>query len=224
MDCSSIKAVRDLSSERQIFVAFALLSIGYFGETFRFFYGNAEGAKSNVILFNMFLKLNLLLWSYVAGFLDGDGCITVQIVRRADYVLGFQLRFTIQFTQKLSRQSHLDWLKDLLDNVGYIRVKGRGLNKVCDYTIVDEVYVKALLQHLLPFLRLKNKQASLCLRIMDKYSTKMSPSEFVELCFLVDQFALLNDSKKRKITAKTVADFFSKRSSISTKRGNKKKL
>ncbi len=172
----------------------------------------------------MFLKLDLLLWSYVAGFLDGDGCITVQIVRRADYVLGFQLRFTIQFTQKLSRQSHLVWLKDLLDNVGYIRVKGRGLNKVCDYTIVDEVYVKALLENLLPFLRLKNKQASLCLQILGKYSSKMAPSEFVGLCSLVDQFALLNDSKKRKITAKTVSDYYSNRSSVLPKRGRKKNL
>ena len=30
---------------------------------------------------------------YIAGFLEGDGCILSQIVRRKDYKLGFELRF-----------------------------------------------------------------------------------------------------------------------------------
>lgn len=142
--------------------------------------------------------------------MDGDGCITVQIVRRKDYVLGFQLRFIVQFTQKEIRRAHLDWLKDLLDNVGSIRTKNRLNCKVCDYVIVEEVYVKALLLKLLPFLRLKAKQASLCLEIINKYDTKMKPAEFINLCKLVDQFEELNYSKKRIIKANTVAEFYNK--------------
>ena len=38
------------------------------------------------------LEINL---SYIAGFLEGDGCILSQIVRRKDYKLGFELRLSI---------------------------------------------------------------------------------------------------------------------------------
>ncbi len=38
--------------------------------------------------------------AYIAGFLDGDGCIMVQFVRRKDYVFGYQIRTSIVFYQK----------------------------------------------------------------------------------------------------------------------------
>lgn len=45
-------------------------------------------------------KLTTLECAYIAGFLDGDGCINAQLVRREDYVLKFQIRYTITFFQK----------------------------------------------------------------------------------------------------------------------------
>ena len=30
--------------------------------------------------------------SYIAGFLDGDGCIMFQLIHRKDYVYGYQIR------------------------------------------------------------------------------------------------------------------------------------
>jgi hypothetical protein len=42
-------------------------------------------------------------FSYIAGFLDGDGCINAQIVRRKNYKLLFQIRVSITFFQKTSR-------------------------------------------------------------------------------------------------------------------------
>jgi len=41
--------------------------------------------------------------SYIAGFLDGDGCVNAQIVRREDYRLRFQIRVSITFFQKTKR-------------------------------------------------------------------------------------------------------------------------
>jgi len=38
--------------------------------------------------------------AYIAGFLDGDGSIFFQIVKRKDYRIGFQIRSTIAFYQK----------------------------------------------------------------------------------------------------------------------------
>ena len=41
--------------------------------------------------------------AYIAGFLDGDGCINAQIVKRPDYKLQFQIRVTLTFFQKTKR-------------------------------------------------------------------------------------------------------------------------
>jgi len=40
---------------------------------------------------------------YLGGFLDGDGSIFAQIVRRKDYRMGFEIRCSVGFYQKSSR-------------------------------------------------------------------------------------------------------------------------
>ena len=48
-------------------------------------------------------RLSPVELSYIAGFLDGDGSIYAQIVRRSDYRLKFQIRVCIAFFQKTKR-------------------------------------------------------------------------------------------------------------------------
>jgi len=43
----------------------------------------------------MFHKLTKEDIIYLAGFIDGDGCILAQIVNRPDYKLKFQIRLSI---------------------------------------------------------------------------------------------------------------------------------
>jgi hypothetical protein len=63
-----------------------------------------------------------------------------------------------------------------------------------------------LLQQLQPFLRLKQKQANLMLKIIEQLpSSRDSQDNFLKLCQLVDQVAELNDTKKRKHTAASVS-------------------
>ena len=47
-------------------------------------------------------KENLKL-AYLAGFLDGDGSIIVQLVPRKDYTYKFQVKVSIVFYQKTTR-------------------------------------------------------------------------------------------------------------------------
>ena len=54
------------------------------------------------------LKIPKMELSYIAGFLDGDGSIIAQLIRREDYKLGFQIRVSIQFSQKCSKQIYLE--------------------------------------------------------------------------------------------------------------------
>jgi len=41
--------------------------------------------------------------SYIAGFLDGDGCINAQIIRQKEYRFKFRIKVSITFFKKSSR-------------------------------------------------------------------------------------------------------------------------
>ena len=93
---------------------------------------------------------------------------------------------------------------------GYIRDRNDGMS---EYTIVGFPPVKSLLNKLMPYLKLKRKQAELTLNVlarMLKNGREMCAELLFELSREVDKFKDLNYSKKRKITAKSVHDFLVK--------------
>lgn len=144
--------------------------------------------------------------AYIAGFLDGDGCIMLQLINRHDYMLGYQIRASIVFYQKTCNREFLEWLKSALHH-GYIRNRPDGMS---EYTIVGVTQVKEVLLLLIPFVRLKRKQAKLALKILKQMpgkGEKMTPQLLYKLAPAVDQFRFLNYSKKRTNTAKQVKDF-----------------
>lgn len=147
------------------------------------------------------IKLKHIDCIYLAGFLDGDGSIIAQLVSRQDYKFKFQIRFTVQITQLKKRRWFLEKLRDLI-GAGYIRDR----DLISDYVLVETANVAKLLQQLQPFLRLKQKQANLMLKIIEQLpSSRDSQDNFLKLCQLVDQVAELNDTKKRKHTAASVS-------------------
>jgi len=138
--------------------------------------------------------------AYIAGFLDGDGSIFFQIVSRPDYKLKFQIRSSIAFYQDTKQVKILEWLKEMFE-VGYIRHRKTGIS---DYTIVEPKEVKKILELLKPYVKLKNKQIKLGLKILEKLKGKKSKEDFLEICKLVDEFKELNYSKKRTMTYEVV--------------------
>jgi hypothetical protein len=53
-----------------------------------------------MLVVDTFVKDSL---SYIAGFLDGDGCVLAQIVRGSTYKYKHTIRVSITFYQKKSR-------------------------------------------------------------------------------------------------------------------------
>ena len=141
--------------------------------------------------------------AYIAGFLDGDGCVMAQLVRRKDYIYGYQIRTSIVFYQKLKNQEILHWLKSRL-KIGYIRHRNDGM---AEYTIVGLKEVKSILTTLLPYLRLKQKLSEQVLEIIKAYPKKMTPGELIRMSELVDSTAKFNYSKKRTNTSETVRSY-----------------
>ena len=138
--------------------------------------------------------------SYIAGFLDGDGCVMLQLVSRRDYVLRYQIRASIVFYQKQQHIYFLEWLKRKL-TYGYIRVRNDGM---AEYTIVGVEAVISILSLLKPYVRLKAKQVTLALSVLHKMpgsGRKMDEKTLLTLAKEVDKFGDLNYSKKRTNTS-----------------------
>ncbi|MDO8505911.1 MAG: LAGLIDADG family homing endonuclease [bacterium] len=146
--------------------------------------------------------------AYVAGFLDGDGCIMAQLVRRKDYVYGYQVRTSIVFYQKASHNEILSWIKRQL-KYGYIRERNDGMT---EYTIVGFKEVQEILALLYPFLRLKKVLARLVLQLIRVHPKKMSPQGLLKMSVLVDKTATFNYSKKRTNTSNTIQAFLKHKS------------
>ncbi|KKQ92892.1 MAG: Homing endonuclease [candidate division CPR2 bacterium GW2011_GWC1_39_9] len=142
------------------------------------------------------------LLSYIAGFLDGDGCIMAQLVHRKDYRYGYQIRLSIVFYQKEQKIEFLEWLKTKL-KYGYIRNRNDGM---AEYTIVGPQYVQEILIKLLPYLRLKRKLAELVLEI-SRIPKQLTAKEFLQYAELVDLTAKYTYSKKRTRTKEVVENY-----------------
>ena len=138
--------------------------------------------------------------AYIAGFLDGDGSIFFQLVRKKDYCLGFQIRTSVAFYQKTENEQILLWLKAQFLS-GYIRRRKTGIS---DYTIVEPKEVRRILELLQPYVRLKREHVSLGLEILSKLPLAADATRLIALSRMVDRFRELNYSKKRTVTSEMV--------------------
>jgi hypothetical protein len=156
--------------------------------------GNTEGRHVTV---------DPTILAYIAGFLDGDGSIFFQLVRRKDYHYGYQVRCSLAFYQNRKNAAILDWLQSVFKK-GYIRHRKTGIN---DYTIVEPGEVRNILVLLEPYVRLKLEHVRLGVRILDTLKQVSDADGFLEVCRMVDRFKDLNYSKKRRISSDDVQRF-----------------
>lgn len=139
--------------------------------------------------------------AYIAGFLDGDGSINAQIIKRNDYILKFQIRVSVTFFQKTKRHWFLIKLYKKL-SYGTLRKRPDGMS---EYSIVGIHSVENILKLLFPYIQLRKPQAKLVLEIIQNMpKVKNDPQAFLKLCEKVDKFVNLNDSKKREINYEIV--------------------
>jgi len=75
-----------------------------------------------------------------------------------------------------------------------------------ELNIIGAEPVQKLVKTLLPFLKIKHRQAILVISIIERMPKDKEPLTFYKLCQEVDKFEELNDSKKRKITSVVVAE------------------
>jgi len=156
--------------------------------TERYVQGNTEGRPTQV---------NALSASYVAGFFDGDGSIHFQLVRQKEYRFGFYIRSTISFSQSTSARSGLELLFELV-GCGYLRDRGTGMS---DLVITSRPRLAELLSAIEPYVIFKKEHVRRAIGLLPKLDGVRDPNLFLQLAHEVDDFAALNYSKTKRISA-----------------------
>ena len=135
--------------------------------------------------------------AYIAGFLDGDGSLMLQIKKRSDGKIGLRFMPTICFYQDTRHENPLHWIRDVF-NIGYISKRNDGMSEL---RINGYKRVAVVLDELFPYIRFKKIQSqaliSAC-RILS--STKFANLSEKELAILVDLILVIQ--KENYVTKK----------------------
>lgn len=93
--------------------------------------------------------------AYIAGFLDGDGSLMLQIKKRSDGRSKLRFMCTICFYQDSRHEVGLVWIRKIL-GIGYLSRRKDGMSEL---RINGFAQVKEILGNLLPYIRFKQQQA-----------------------------------------------------------------
>ena len=135
-------------------------------------------------------------YAYIAGIIDGEGCIDLFKRKSAKYVAGYQLapRITVTNTDICL----LEYIKDFT-NLGTISTYERPNKPHWKRAHLWQLYgsdnIKFFLESLLPYLRVKKQQACLLISFVSKTSKHhqgLSDDERKEQQIIFDQMKLLN--------------------------------
>ena len=119
-------------------------------------------------------RVNKTTLAYIAGFLDGDGCIKARIDKQPNNIFGWRTRIAVTFTQHTRNRRVLDWIFNQLKNGS---IKDYPSKNLSEYCITDSKFIERLLVNLEPYVVNKCKQLDLALELLllkDRYKNKTS--------------------------------------------------
>ena len=93
--------------------------------------------------------------AYIAGFLDGDGSLMLQIKKRKDGKAKVRFMCTICFYQDSRHEAELFWIRETL-GIGYLSRRNDGMSEL---RINGITQIKKILKSLIPYIRFKKQQA-----------------------------------------------------------------
>ena len=151
------------------------------------------GSRSNIDL------------AYIAGFLDGDGSLMLQIKKRADGKSKIRFMATICFYQDTRHQKDLLWIQKVLSK-GFLSKRNDGMSelRINGYATVGEI-----LKKLIPNIRFKKIQAKALFEsctILSK--TKFNMLDRKQLTKLVDLILVIQNENYVTKKKKTRSELF----------------
>ncbi len=110
--------------------------------------------------------------AYIAGFLDGDGSLMLQIKKRSDGRSKLRFMATICFYQDSRHAADLTWIKKIL-GIGYLSHRNDGMSEL---RINGFTQIKTIVGNLIPYIRFKKHQARALYKavsLLDKKSLRI---------------------------------------------------
>lgn len=144
--------------------------------------------------------------AYIAGFLDGDGSLMLQIKKRSDSKIGIRFMATICLYQDTRHEKPLYWIKEKL-GIGYVSRRNDGMSEL---RINGYRQVARILEETIPYIRFKEIQSKALLRACNVLSsTKFSKLSRKQLEKLVDLILVIQNENyitKKKRTKDELID------------------
>jgi len=139
-------------------------------------------------------SLSSIKRAYLAGFLDGDGSVYVQLKPNQSYRYGYQVAAYIVLFQSAKEEGKFREIINLA-GLGHTRERNDG---IIEHTINRVGEVREMIKLVKPFVILKRRQIALMEQVLDQKEAVECKEDFEALMELVDEFRNLNYSKKRK--------------------------
>jgi hypothetical protein len=154
--------------------------------------GNTEGS-----LFNNF--------AYIAGFLDGDGSLMLQLKKRSDSKNKYRFMSTICFYQDSRHSKHLKFIKKVLKS-GYLSERKDGMTEL---RIQGFDNVEKILKNLKPHIKFKDIQVKTLLKALEVLKgIPMQDLSKKHLKFLVNCILTIQKNNYSTKSKKTKEDFY----------------
>ncbi len=141
--------------------------------------------------------------AYIAGFLDGDGSIMLQIKKRSDTSRGYRFMATICFYQDARHEEPLHWMREVL-GIGYVSKRS---DNISELRINGFKQVREILTQMQPYIRFKAVQAEAMITacmILEKGINTLSKKDLLMLANLVLVIQNENYKASRKKTKEEI--------------------
>ncbi len=132
--------------------------------------------------------------AYLAGLIDGDGCIMATIERHSEKKFGFRVRVEVKLTLKEKKLLE-EFVREF--KMGHVSCNRRGTALAThDWIIRDKSDLALLLEFIKPYSRLKGKQIALALQILR--NSIQTPADLMKNAKLADTLSSLNVRSKNR--------------------------
>ncbi len=132
--------------------------------------------------------------AYLAGLIDGDGCIMATIERHSEKKFRFRVRLSIKITQK---DNSLLMFLTRKYGVGKIRANKRDTPfETFDWIIYEKNALRMIIDLIAPYSKTKNKQLKIAKKILNLSDATFSG--LIEMARLADSLSQFNVRSKSR--------------------------
>ena len=138
--------------------------------------------------------------AYLAGLIDGDGCIMAHIEKHSEKKFGFRVRVSVKITQKESLLLNLLAKKY---KVGKVRANRKGtVWQTHDWIVLNRTDVSTILETIFPYTNTKRKQIAIARQILNlSDATRQGLIKMARLADTLSKFNVRSKNRRKNFAS-----------------------